>query len=51
MVYTTILIESHWLMRYNLVLEEFGPNIHYTFGVDNIVADKLSILSYKFVGK
>ena len=31
-------------MCWQLILEEFGPNIQYIYGVDNIVADTLSIL-------
>ena len=36
--------ESQRVMRWRLLLEEFGPNIIHIAGVDNIVADTLSRL-------
>ena len=36
--------ESQRVMRWRLILEEFGPNIQHIDVVDNIVADKLSRL-------
>ena len=33
--------ESQRVMRWRLLLEEFGPHIHHIAGVDNIVADTL----------
>ena len=44
LVYAATLSESQRLMRWKLILEGFGRNIHHISGVDNIVADKLSIL-------
>ena len=34
-----------------LIIEESGPNIHNIYGVDNIVADTLSIFPSKSVNK
>ena len=42
--YATTLSESKRVMRWRLILEEFGPNIQHIAVVDNIVADKLSRL-------
>jgi hypothetical protein len=34
--------ESQRVMRWRLILEEFGPNIQHIAGIDNVVADMLS---------
>ena len=47
MVYAATLSESQRLIRWQLILEEFGPNIQNIAGVDNIVSDVLSRLPYK----
>ena len=47
MVYAANLSESKRVMHWRLILEQFGPNIQHIYGVDNIVADTLSILPYK----
>jgi hypothetical protein len=44
LVYAVTLSESQCVMRWRLILEEFGPNIQHIPGVDNIVADTLSRL-------
>ena len=44
LVYAATLSESQRVMRWQLIIEEFGPNIQYKDGFDNIVADMLSIL-------
>ena len=44
LVYTATLSESQRVMRWRLILEEFGPNIQHIAGEDNIVADGLSRL-------
>ena len=44
MVYTATLSESRRVMCCQLVIEDFGPNIQHIAGVENIVADMLSIL-------
>ena len=36
LVYEATLSESQRVMRWRLILEEFGPNIHHIAGVDNI---------------
>ena len=41
MVYATTLGEYQRMMRWRLILEEFGPNIQHISGVENIVADTL----------
>ena len=38
-------------MRWRLIIEEFGTNIQYLAGVDNIVADAISRLLYILVDK
>ena len=45
LVYAATLSESQSAMRWQLILEEFDPNIQHISGVDNIVSDTLSILS------
>ena len=42
--YVATLIESQRVMRWKLIIEEFGPNIQHISGVDNILADTLSRL-------
>ena len=42
LVYEATLSESQRVMRWRLLLEEFGPHIHHIAGVNNIVADTLS---------
>ena len=45
LVYAATVSESQRVMRWRLILEEFGPNIQHTIaGVDNVVADVLSRL-------
>ena len=44
LVYAATLSESQRVMRWRLILEEFGPNIQHIAGVDNTVADTLSHL-------
>ena len=43
MVYAATLSESQRLMRWGLILKEFGSNTQHIAGVDNIVSDTLSI--------
>ena len=45
MVYAATLSESQRVMLWKLIIEEFGPNIQHISGVDNIIADTLSILT------
>ena len=40
------LSESQRVMIWKIILEEFGPNIQNIAGVENIVSDKLSRLTY-----
>ena len=44
MVYATTLCESQRVIFWQLIIKQFGPNIHHIAGVDNIVADTLSRL-------
>ena len=39
MVYAATLSEPQRVMRWWLILEEFGPNIKHIAGVDNTIAD------------
>ena len=43
--------EYQQMMRWRLILKEFGPNIHQIDAVDNILADTLNILSSTLVDK
>ena len=45
MVYASTLSESQQVMRWQLIIEEFGTNIQHISGFDNIVTDMLSRLS------
>ena len=42
LVYAAKVSESQRVMRWRLILEEFGPNIQHIAGIDNVVADMLS---------
>ena len=42
LVYAVTLSGSQRVMRWRLILGEFGPNIQHIAGVENIVADTLS---------
>ena len=42
LVYAATMSESQRVMRWRLILEEFGPNIEHIAGVDNTIADTLS---------
>ena len=44
LVYAATLSEYQRVMRWRLIIGEFGPNIQYISGVENIVGDTLSIL-------
>lgn len=44
LIYATTMSESQRVMRWRLILEEFGPNIKHISGSDNIIADALSRL-------
>ena len=44
LMYTGTLSESQRVMRWRMILEEFGPTIHHLAGADNVVADALSRL-------
>ena len=52
MVYAVNFSKSQRVMRWQLILKDFGPNIQHTSGVDNIVSDMLSRFlstpSYKY---
>ena len=45
MLYAAILSEHQRVMRWRLILREFGPNIHHISVVENIVDDTFSRLS------
>ena len=49
--YAANLSESQRVMRWQLILEEFGTNIQHIYGIDNIVADMLSRLPYNSIDK
>ena len=51
MFYAATLSESQRVMRWQLILEEFGPNIQHISGVDNIVTDTLIRLPYTSINK
>ena len=51
MFYATTLSESQRVMRWKLIIEEFGTNIQHIYGVDNIVADTLIRLPYMLSDK
>ena len=51
LVYATTLSEYQRVMHWRLILEEFWPNIQHLSGVDNILADTLSILQSTSVDK
>ena len=42
LAYKATLSESQRVMRWRLILEEFGPHIHHVAGVENIIANTLS---------
>jgi hypothetical protein len=46
LVYAATVSESQRVMRWRLILEEFGPNIQHIAGIDNVVADMLSRVPY-----
>ena len=51
LVYEATLSESQRVMRWWLLLKEFGPHIHHIAGIDNIVANTLSRLKCTNVEK
>ena len=51
MVYAATMSESQWVMRWWLILEEFGTNIQHIYGVENIVVDLLSRLTSTYFDK
>ena len=51
MVYATTLSESQRMMLWRLIPEDFGPTIQHISGVENIVADTLSISPYTSLDK
>ena len=51
LVYATTLSEPQWGMLWQLIIEEFGPNIQHITGFDKILADTLSKLTYTSVDK
>ena len=46
LVYAVTLSEPQRVIRYRLILKEFGPKIQHIDGFDNIVYETLSILPY-----
>ena len=44
LVHSTTLSQSQRVMRWRLILEEFGPDIQHVSGEDNVVADAMSRL-------
>ena len=46
MIYNDTQSESQIVMRWRIILEDFGPNIKHIAGVDDIVADTLIRLLY-----
>ena len=51
LVYEATLSESQRVMRWRLLLKEFGLHIHHIAGVDNIVADTLSRVESSNIGE
>ena len=51
LIYAATLSDSQRVMHWQLILKEFGPNIQHIAGVENIVADMLSRLSYTPINK
>ena len=51
MVYAATLSESQRVMRLQIIIKEFEPNIQQLAGVDNIVADTIIRLPYISVNK
>ena len=49
MVYAATQSESQQVILWRLIIKDFGPNIQHISGVENIVADTLSILPYASV--
>ena len=47
LVHETTLMSSQRVMRWRLLLEEYGPHIVYIKGTDNIIADALSRIPIK----
>ena len=45
LVYAATLSEFQRVMRWRLIIKEYGPNIQHISGVDNILADTLSRLT------
>ena len=50
-MYAVTLSEYQRLMRWQLIIEEFGPNIQHVAVVDNIVSDTLHILPSTSINK
>ena len=51
LVYASTQSDYQILMRWWLILEEFGPIINHIYGVDNILADILSRFPYTTVNQ